>query len=305
MSKIAIVGFGYIGSVMGGVLAEEGHHVVGIDQNAGLIDSLQQGHCPIPEPHLQELISAQAAAGRLSFSTSIAEIETANVILVTVGTPMFTETNRADLSHIRAACESMAPWVRDGQLVILKSTVPPGVTRTVAGSALLPYAKIHLAFSPERLAEGQAIRDLRTLPIVVGGIDAASTKAAAEFWRSSLGVEIMEVSSPEAAELVKLANNLWIDLNIAVAHDLAKLCDALPYPIDVLEVIGGANTLKKGQHYTNILTPSNGVGGYCLTKDPWFVWSIAKGHGVDLLTPQTSRAINDSMPAYVADRVLA
>jgi len=79
----------------------------------------------------------------------------------------------------------------------------------------------------------------------------------------------------------------------------------MPYPIDVLEVIGGANTLKKGQHYTNILTPSNGVGGYCLTKDPWFVWSIAKGHGVDLLTPQTSRAINDSMPAYVADRVLA
>jgi UDP-N-acetyl-D-mannosaminuronic acid dehydrogenase len=305
MTNVAIVGFGYIGSVMGAVLAEQGHSVVGIDQNEALISNFALGRCPIPEPDLQDLVAAQVTKGALSFSTSIAEINKADVIIVTVGTPLSPETHKADLSHIRAACESMAPFLRDGQLVILKSTVPPGVTRTVAGEALLPHAKIRLAFSPERLAEGQAIRDFKTLPIVVGGIDEESTRAAAEFWRSSLGVQVMELTSPEAAELVKLANNLWIDLNVALAHDLAKLCDALPYTVDVLEVIAGANTLKKGQHYTNILTPSNGVGGYCLTKDPWFVWAIGKEHGVDLLTPAASRSVNDSMPGYVANQILA
>ena len=304
MTSVAIVGFGYIGSVMGAVLADKGYDVVGVDQNEALISNFSLGRCPIPEPDLQDLVAAQVAAARLTFSTDIAAIAQADVVLVTVGTPLSPDTHKADLSHIKAACESMTPYVKDGQLIILKSTVPPGVTRLVAGETLMPHAKIRLAFSPERLAEGQAIRDLKTLPIVVGGIDAESTKAAADFWRESLGVQVMELTSPEAAELVKLANNLWIDLNIALAHDLAKLCDSLPYDVDVLEVIGGANTLKKGQHYTNILTPSNGVGGYCLTKDPWFVWAIGKEHGVELLTPPASRAVNDSMPAYVADQIL-
>ena len=303
MSNVAIVGFGYIGSVLGAVLAESGHTVVGIDLNTALIERFRAGLCPIPEPELQAIVTAQVAAGRLSFSTQISDIAHAEVILLTVGTPM-SAAYEADLSHLRGACNAMKPWMRDGQLVMLKSTVPPGVTRTIAHAILSPHADIKVAFSPERLAEGQAVRDLRTLPIIVGGMDDASADAGEAFWRSSLKVEVIKVSSPESAELVKLANNLWIDLNIAVAHDLAKLCDALPYPVDVLEVIAGANSLKKGQHYTNILTPSNGVGGYCLTKDPWFVRAIGARYGVDLLTPGVSRTINDSMPAYVAGRVL-
>lgn len=303
MSKVAVVGFGYIGSAIGGVLAEKGHEVIAIDSKPGLIEGFRAGRCPVPEPGLAELIAAQTAAGRITFSTDIADASVAEVILVTVGTPL-SERHEADLSHIRAACEALAPHVRDGQLVILKSTVPPGVTREVAAAILQPRAKVKVAFSPERLAEGQAIADLRALPIVVGGIDAESTAAAAAFWRASLPVEVIEVSSPETAELVKLANNLWIDLNIALAHDLAKLCDALPYPLDVLEVIGAANSLKKGQHYTNILTPSNGVGGYCLTKDPWFVHAIGASHGVTLETPPASRRVNDSMPKYVAGKIL-
>ena len=124
-----------------------------------------------------------------------------------------------------------------------------------------------MAFSPERLAEGQAIRDLQAIPILVGGLDAEAGEACAAFWRDAVpSVQVMTLSSPEAAEMVKLADNLWIDLNIALANELAKLADALPFPIDVMEVIGGANSLKKGQHYVNILYPANGVGGYCLTK---------------------------------------
>jgi UDP-N-acetyl-D-mannosaminuronic acid dehydrogenase len=92
---------------------------------------------------------------------------------------------------------------------------------------------------------------------------------------------------------------------VALAHDLAKLCDALPYSLDVLEIIAGANSLKKGQHFVNILTPSNGVGGYCLTKDPWFVHALGSHHGLELLTPKTSRAVNDGMPSYCAEQIAA
>ena len=108
------------------------------------------------------------------------------------------------------------------------------------------------------------------------------------------------MSSPEAAELVKLANNQWIDLNIALANELALLCDSLPYPLDILEIIEGANSLKKGQHNVNILQPSIGVGGYCLTKDPWFLSALGDNYRLSLELPRSGRAVNDGMPLNAA-----
>lgn len=302
MFNVSVVGSGYIGSVIASVLASRGCTVTAIDVNERLIAAFQAGDCPIKEPGLSELIADGVAAGRLSFSTGFEAIAGADVVLLTVGTPL-AEDFSPDLSHVQAAAEAIAAHVRDGQVVMVKSTVPPGVTRDVVAARLRQAADVSVAFSPERLAEGAAIRELLTLPIVVGGIDEASTAAAGAFWRQVLDVQVIEVTSPEAAEMVKLADNLWIDLNIALAHDLAKLCDALPYPLDVLEVIAGANSLKKGQHHVNILTPSNGVGGYCLTKDPWFVHTLGRNHGVDLLTPHTSRTVNAGMPAYCAEQI--
>lgn len=302
-AKVCVVGSGYIGSVIAAVLAARGCHVTAIDINARLIEAFASGEAPIAEPGLQGLVGEGLASGRLRFTTDFAAVAGAEVILVTVGTPLGPDYS-ADLSHVRATADMLTPHVRDGQLIMLKSTVPPGTTREVFAEPLREAAKLDFAFSPERLAEGAAIRELTTLPIIVGGIDAASTARAGQFWRDVLGVEVIEVSSPESAEMVKLADNLWIDLNIALAHDLAKLCDALPYPLDVLEVIKGANSLKKGQHYVNILSPSNGVGGYCLTKDPWFVDALGKRSGVELHTPRTSRRVNDSMPAYCARIIL-
>lgn len=304
MSKVAVVGFGYIGSVIGGVLARRGFDVVGIDVNAAMIEAIRAGECPIPEPGLAELLAEGQASGRLTVSTDPAEAAGAEAILITVGTPL-SEDFAADLGHIRAACQGLAPYVSDGQIVMVKSTVPPGVTRRMHDEVFAEHAKVHMAFSPERLAEGQAIRELSALPIVVGGLDAEATEAAAAFWRRALPVDVLPVSSPEAAEMVKLADNLWIDLNVALANELAKLADALPYPIDVLEVVRGANSLKKGQHHVNILTPSNGVGGYCLTKDPWFVDALGREAGLDLQIPRASRTVNDSMPDYVFGQVEA
>jgi UDP-N-acetyl-D-mannosaminuronic acid dehydrogenase len=301
---VAVVGFGYIGSVIAATLADRGLKVVGVDTNAAMVAAVSRGDCPIPEPGLGSLVAKGVAAGRLSASGDPAAVAGARAVLITVGTPL-SETFEADLGHIRAACAAVAPHVADGAVVMIKSTVPPGTTRAMHDEVFAPLGRrVHMAFSPERLAEGQAIRDLRSIPILVGGMDAAASAAGAAFWRDALPeVEVTALSSPEAAEMVKLADNLWIDLNVALANELAKLVDALPWPIDVLEVIAGANTLKKGQHHVNILTPSNGVGGYCLTKDPWFVDALGRRAGVELKIPRAAREVNDSMPDHVFDRV--
>jgi nucleotide sugar dehydrogenase len=302
MPDVAVIGFGYIGSVIAAVLAERGFAVVGIDTNAGMIAEVRAGRCPIPEPGLAELVAKGVASGKLTASTDPAAAKGARAVLITVGTPL-SEDFTADLAHIRAACAGVAPYLHDGQIVMIKSTVPPGTTRAMYEEIIAPVAKVHMAFSPERLAEGAAIRELASIPILVGGIDAAAGEAAAAFWRDVLPVAVMTVASPEAAEMVKLADNLWIDLNIALANELAKLVDAMPWPIDVMEVIRGANSLKKGQHHVNILYPANGVGGYCLTKDPWFVDALGRRAGIELQIPRTSRAVNDSMPGHVFSRV--
>jgi nucleotide sugar dehydrogenase len=306
MPDVAVIGMGYIGSVIAAVLAGRGFSVAGVDTNARMVAEVMAGRCPIPEPGLGELVARGVASGRLAASTDPAAARGARAVLITVGTPL-SDDFTADLAHIRAACAGVAPYLHDGQIVMIKSTVPPGTTRAmhaeIIAPALPPGARVHMAFSPERLAEGAAIRELSQIPILVGGIDAAAGEAAAAFWREALPVEVMTVASPEAAEMVKLADNLWIDLNIALANELAKLVDAMPWKIDVMEVIRGANTLKKGQHHVNILHPANGVGGYCLTKDPWFVDALGRRAGIELQIPRASRAVNDSMPGHVFDRV--
>jgi UDP-N-acetyl-D-mannosaminuronic acid dehydrogenase len=163
-----------------------------------------------------------------------------------------------------------------------------------------------LAFCPERLAEGQAIRELTSIPVVVGAVDERSARACATLWRHALGVDSVVVDNPRTAEMVKLADNLWVDLNVALANELAKVCDRLG--MDALQVIDAANTMPKGGGDVNILRPSMGVGGYCLTKDPWFVHHLGESVGLNLAIPRTSRTVNDTMPAYtygLLERLLA
>jgi UDP-N-acetyl-D-mannosaminuronic acid dehydrogenase len=298
--KIGIVGFGYIGCTIGAVLAERGHEVVGIDSNTALIDTVRAGKSPFNEPGLQELIACSVGAGRLAVAQDYAPLATCDVVLVTVGTPL-SDDGVADLTQIRRAAEQMAPHLRDGQLVILKSTVPPTTTSEVVQPILRARADVLLAFCPERLAEGNAIRDLKSIPVVVGGVDERSTEASAGFWRRALGIEVITVANDRAAEMVKLADNLWIDLNIALANELAKLCDK--FGLDALQVIDAANTLPKVGYNVNILVPSLGVGGYCLTKDPWFVHRMGQDMGIELETPKTSRRVNDGMPDYAVSLI--
>lgn len=300
--QVAIVGFGYIGCTIGAVLASRGYNVIGIDKSQRIIDAIDKGDSPFAEPGLGDLIQAGKAAGRLRATNNLEAVRNCDVVLIAVGTPL-SEDGTADLSDIKATCESIAPFLRDGQLVVFKSTLPPGATFEVATPILRSYSNVSVAFSPERLAEGRAIEELLSIPIIIGGVDDQSTELAERFWREALDVKVLPVHSSGAAELVKLADNLWIDLNIALANELAMLADRLPEKIDVLEVISAANTLPKGEHNVNILCPSMGVGGYCLTKDPWFVAGLGAKLGLKLKTPETSRTINDKMPSYFADRL--
>jgi UDP-N-acetyl-D-mannosaminuronic acid dehydrogenase len=300
---VAVIGFGYVGSCLAATLAHRGVRVLGVDTDDRLVGELTSGHCRFREDGLAEMLAAGLDSGRLRITTDYAEIRSADVVLVTVGTPVLEDGSLAD-GQLRAACTELSRHIRPGQLFVFKSTVPPGTTRTIVRPILERpgVAGFGLAFSPERLSEGVALRELSSFPIVVGGIDQDSTDAAAEFWQRTLGVEAIRIGSLEAAEIVKLADNWWIDLNIALANELAKFCAV--HDVDVLEVIGAANTVPKGAGTVNILLPSVGVGGSCLTKDPWMVWQSARKHGVDIQTVPTGREINAGMPEYTAQVAL-
>jgi UDP-N-acetyl-D-mannosaminuronic acid dehydrogenase len=287
---------------MAAALADRGLDVVGIDVDPRLAAELESGHCRFREDELAELLDRSMAAGRLRVTTDFSAAGEADVVLISVGTPVGDDGSLA-AEQLSAASAQLGRHVRDGQLIILKSTVPPGTTRSLVlplleGGGRHGGTDFGLAFMPERLAEGTAMRELRAFPMVAGGLDVDSTQAAAMFWRTALGVDVMELDSLESAEIVKLADNWWIDLNIALGNELAKF-SAL-FDVDVLDVISAANTIPKGKGMVNILLPSVGVGGSCLTKDPWMVWHSARQRGVDILTAPAGRQVNESMPGYTA-----
>ncbi|MEO3811071.1 nucleotide sugar dehydrogenase [Sphaerisporangium sp. B11E5] len=303
---MAIVGLGYVGSCFAAMLADRGCDVIGVDNDHRLIDELGAGHCRYQEEGLADLLFAGVAAGRLRVTTDYAAVREADVVLIAVGTPVRADGSLVD-DQLSGACAEVGRHLRAGHLVMVKSTVPPGATRTLVRpllerGGLTAGEHFGLAFTPERFAEGTALRELRRLPIVVGGLDAASTDAAAEFWRRTFQVEVYPLASPESAEIVKLADNWWIDLNIALANELAKFC-AL-FGVDVLDVIKAANTVPKGQGNINILLPSVGVGGSCLVKDPWMVWRAARERGLEILTAPIGREVNASMPEYTAQLII-
>jgi len=303
--RIAIVGFGYVGSCLGVTLAESGLTVVGIDNDQSMVDDLRAGRCRIPEPGLAEAIARLAGSGRFSATTDYDAAGDADIMIITVGTPVDRHGGLLT-AQLAEVCRALSPRLRRGQLVILKSTVSPGITRTLVAPLLEAGGLSHevdfgLAYCPERLAEGEALAQVRELPVVVGGCGPHSGAAAARFWASAFGVPVHPVPSAEVAEVVKLATNWWIDLNIAMANELARYCAALG--VDVLDVVSSANSLPKGDGRVNVLLPSVGVGGSCLTKDPWMAWWDGRNRGVRLETIEAARRVNDGMPAYTAELI--
>ncbi len=306
MSKtynVAVIGLGYVGLVIASVLASRGCRVFGVDTNESIVDSIRKGKPHFFEPELEEMLRKAVDDGRLTASTEMADAKEADMKLVTVGTPLGDQLE-PDLRAISAVARALASATKPGDIVLLKSTVTPGVTEGTFGKILQDASGLQagkdffLAFSPERLAEGKAVQEFATLPIVVGSSSPDAEEAIAQFWRDTLGVDVIKMGSAVAAELVKLADNLWIDVNIALANLVAIVAQS--YGIASDEIIQAANSLPKGQGHVNILQSSIGVGGSCLTKDPLFFASLVDAAGGDSQLVLGSRRVNEGMPKMVA-----
>ncbi len=301
---IAIIGFGYVGTVLAVFLAERGYDVLAIDNQAKIIEEIKAGKPHLKEPNVEDSLAKFVRSEKLKIDTSYKGIQNSDVIIVTVGTPLGGHYS-ADLTALESCIEAICPYLCKGQLLILKSTLPPGTTRNVVAPILKrhgikPGSDIFLSFCPERLAEGNAMNEMKELPVVVSGIDEESALRAESFWKR-VGLETIPVKSLEAAELTKLADNVWIDVNVALSNELARVCESVG--VDAMDVIRAANSLPKGPGKVNFLTPGVGVGGSCLTKDPWFLVDFAKSKQVQLELPQVARRVNDHVPAFIVNLI--
>ena len=272
---INVYGMGYVGITLAAVLATCGYSVQGLDVDERRVTRLQKNEMDVHEPGLGEMVEQLCNNGLLSFSMEASSETPTDVHVVAVGTPVDSK-GIPDLTAIREVCETIGKNLSDGSLVVFRSTVPVGTTRDVC----LPILEKHsclkggqgffLAFAPERTVEGDALRELRELPQIIGGLTkSCGEKASMLFSKSS--ISISNVENLEAAEVIKLINNSFRDLSFAFANEVALMCEG--FNLNSLSVIKAAN---EGYPRNKIPAPSPGVGGYCLTKDP-FLMSTVRG----------------------------
>ena len=297
--NVAVIGIGRIGLPIAAALAARGHTVVGCDIDARRVETVTAGRNPNPdEAGLEDLLPALVRAGKLSATTeTAAAVAAADVVAFCVAVDVDSD-GRANLRPLLAACDTAAPVLRAGALCLFDTTLPVGTTRNVlvprlAAGGKVPGRDFFVAFSPERLFMGRVLRDLTAYPKVVGGLDAESGRRAVAFYRETLGVDVIELPSLEAAELSKLAEGVYRDLNIALANELAQVADR--FGVDVMEVIRAANS----QPYCHLHIPGAGVGGHCIPVYPRF---LMQGEGPSRLAA-LGRQVNDEMPAYAVERL--
>jgi UDP-N-acetyl-D-mannosaminuronic acid dehydrogenase len=301
---VCVVGMGYVGTSLAAVLAEAGFRVHGVDIDSGIVDTIDKGECPIQEDGITDRFEKYAVDGRITATTQYDVLCDSDTIIVTVGTPLAKAD--PDISAVKSASVEVGERLCHDDIVVFRSTLPAGATAESIRPLLDKHSGLQagtdysLAFCPERMAEGNAYADLTSLPVIVGGLTETCRKRVERFWEG-IGQETVPVSSPTAAELTKLADNWWIDLNIALANEVALLSEKLG--VDAFEVIRAANTLPKGEHNVNILYPGAGVGGSCLVKDPWFVASLGEENGLNLQTPRVSRQVNTQMEDHMVELV--
>ncbi|MFY0610416.1 MAG: UDP-N-acetyl-D-mannosamine dehydrogenase [Hyphomicrobiaceae bacterium] len=298
-----IVGLGYIGLPTAVVVAQAGMEVIGVDINESLVSALNSGRCPIEEPGLGPAIGDLIEKRQITVQT---QPRPADVFVIAVPTP-FTGGYKPDLSYVEAATRAIAPALRKGNLVIVESTIPVGATEQVArwiGAARsdLDCAQrgrtddpdIFVAHSPERVLPGQMLRELVENDRVIGGVCANSAKAGQQFYETFVGGKCLATDS-RTAELCKLTENSFRDVNIAFANELADVCEDMD--INVWKLIELANHHPR----VDILKPGPGVGGHCIAVDPWFIVS-ALGERARLI--REARWINDGRPRQVVRKVL-
>ncbi len=299
--KISVIGLGYIGLPTATLFANAGLAVHGVDVTQNIIDAVNAGHAHFGEPKLDDILGAVVSAGRLKASLTP---EPADVFILAVPTP-FKDNHEPDLAFVEAAAKEIAPVLAKGNLVILESTSPVGTTELVRDllAAVRPDLKfpgdgvtspnVHLAYCPERVLPGRILEELVSNARVIGGLTPACAELAVKLYRTIVKGEC-RVTNARTAEMAKLSENSFRDVNIAFANELSVICDKLG--INVWELISIANLHPR----VKILEPGPGVGGHCIAVDPWFI--VSK-------TPQearlirTARIVNDDKPQFVVSKI--
>jgi UDP-N-acetyl-D-mannosaminuronic acid dehydrogenase len=290
--KICIMGLGYIGLPTAALLATKGHHVHGVDVKPNVVDIINKGLIHIVEPELDAFVKSAVQSGNLKASL---KPDFADIFIITVPTPV-DKNNDPDITYVIEAVIAIAPYVREGNYVILESTSPIGTTEKMV-SLLKDKGvitdKIHVAYSPERVLPGQTMRELVQNDRIVGGITREAGIQITLFYESFVQGEVI-ITNSRTAEMSKLTENACRDVNIAFANELSILCDK--FGINVWELISLANRHPR----INILKPGSGVGGHCIAIDPWFI--VAQGKE-DARIIRTAREINNRKPRWVIEKV--
>ncbi len=301
--RISVFGLGYVGLPVAAALASRGFEVIGVDISSRIVDVINAGKIHIVEPDLDMVVQAAVSAGKLRATL---DPEPADVFIIAVPTP-FTGDHQPDMSSVREATNAIAPLLSKGNLIILESTSPTGTTENICSwiaetrpdlvlpDSELDDADIHVAHCPERVLPGRVLRELVDNDRIVGGISPRCAAYASELYRTFVRGEI-HLTNARTAELAKLAENAYRDVNIAFANELSIICDRLG--INVWEMINLANRHPRVQ----ILAPGAGVGGHCISIDPWFIISAAPEVAKVM---RAAREVNDSKPNYVCEKVKA
>ncbi|GAO68752.1 UDP-N-acetyl-D-mannosamine dehydrogenase [Comamonas sp. E6] len=298
---ISMIGLGYIGLPTATLFASRKKKVIGVDVSQHAVDTINKGKIHIIEPELDILVHAAVTEGFLRATTSP---EQADAFLIAVPTP-FKENLQPDLSYIKAASKAIAPVLRKGNLVVLESTSPVGATEKMAEwlaevrpDLSFPQhagedADVQVAYCPERVLPGQVVRELVTNDRVIGGMSRKASEMAVTLYKTFVQGECI-VTNARTAEMCKLTENSFRDVNIAFANELSMICDQ--QNINVWELIALANRHPR----VNILQPGAGVGGHCIAVDPWF---IVASNPEQARIIRTAREVNDSKPEWVLDKV--
>ncbi|PFX98204.1 UDP-N-acetyl-D-mannosamine dehydrogenase [Bacillus mycoides] len=300
--KICVMGLGYIGLPTASLLATKGFQVHGVDVNKNAVEMINSGKVHIYEPDLDILVKAAVQSGKLKASL---QPEEADIFILAVPTP-FKDGHKPDLTYVEAAAKTIAPVIKNGDIIILESTSPIGTTEKVAEWILeerpdlttseemhSDKGRVYVAHCPERVLPGHILKELVENDRIIGGLDKESTKRTVEFYKQFVKGQILDTNA-RTAEMAKLTENSFRDVNIAFANELSLICDKLN--INVWELIRLANRHPR----VNILQPGPGVGGHCIAVDPWFIVDAAPKEAKLI---HAARTVNDHKPNYIVEKV--
>lgn len=292
--KICIMGLGYIGLPTAVMFATHGHSIVGVDLNESIINTLNNARSTIKEPYLDILVQAAVKSGNLKVKKTPEE---SDVFIIAVPTPVKADKT-ADMSCVVAATKAIAPFLREGNLVILESTSPPGTVNEImvpilAESGLKIGEQLMVAHSPERVLPGRILIELVENNRIIGGINQKSAEMGRDLYKTFVNGEIY-LTDVATAEMCKIIENTFRDVNIALANELAMICEKTG--VNVWEVIRLSNKHPR----VNIHQPGPGVGGHCLAVDPWF---IVEKYPEETKIISLARRTNDAMPEHLADKI--